>query len=64
MLSRNFLRANNLLKVNALNQTFKAASINPRFQPRTFSSEVGIADMPDVFKVNYTEEFDQGLDDE
>jgi hypothetical protein len=64
MLSRNFLRASNMLKVNALNQTFKAASINPRFQPRAFSTEVGIADMPDVFKVNYTEEFDQGLNDE
>jgi len=28
---------------------------------RKFSSEVGLADMPDVFKVHYTEEFDQGL---
>jgi succinate dehydrogenase (ubiquinone) iron-sulfur subunit len=32
---------------------------------RVFSTtEVGIADMPDVFKVNYTEEFEQGLTDE
>ena len=32
---------------------------------RVFStSSIGIADAPDVFKVNYTEEFDQGLKDE
>jgi hypothetical protein len=31
------------------------------YQSRYFSSNVGIGDMPDVFKVNYTEEFDQGL---
>ena len=31
---------------------------------RVFSNNVGIADAPDVFKVNYTEEFDQGLTDE
>ena len=33
-------------------------AVNKRFFT---SPEVGIADMPDVFKVNYTEEFDQGL---
>jgi len=38
-----------------------AAKFNPRFLPKGFSSNVGITDMPDVFKVNYTEEFDQGL---
>jgi len=42
----------------------KAAQFNPRFMPKTFSSDVGIADMPDVFKVNYTEEYDQGLTEE
>jgi succinate dehydrogenase (ubiquinone) iron-sulfur subunit len=32
---------------------------------RVFSTaEVGVADMGDVFKVNYTEEFDQGLTEE
>lgn len=31
---------------------------------RAFSSSVTIGDMPDVLKVNYTEEFDQGLTDE
>jgi succinate dehydrogenase (ubiquinone) iron-sulfur subunit len=33
-------------------------------QKRIFSSDVGLADAPDVFKVNYTEEFDQGLTEE
>lgn len=27
-------------------------------QHRIFSSNVGLTDVPDVFKVNYTEEFD------
>jgi len=27
-------------------------------QQRIFSSNVGLTDVPDVFKVNYTEEFD------
>ena len=57
MLTRNFFRANNLMKANVM----KAAQFNPRFMPKSFSSDVGISDMPDVFKVNYTEEFDQGL---
>jgi len=54
MLSRNMFRA-----FRAQNQL---RMMNPK---RVFSTtEVGIADMPDVFKVNYTEEFDQGLTDE
>lgn len=28
------------------------------------TSNLGIGDMPDVLKVNYTEEFDQGLTEE
>lgn len=40
-------------------QTMRAASIMNNNPFRMFSSEgVGIADAPDVFKVNYTEEFD------
>jgi len=31
---------------------------------RMFSAKVGFEDVPDVFKVNYTEEFDQGLTEE
>lgn len=53
MLSRNIFKA-----LRAKNQLQMLSS------RRVFStSEVGIADMPDVFKVNYTEEFDQGLTD-
>jgi len=40
--------------------------MNSNIAMRVFSAQnsVGIADAPDVFKVNYTEEFDQGLTDE
>ena len=31
---------------------------------RVFSNDVGLGDVGDVLKVNYTEEFDQGLNDE
>lgn len=55
MLSRNMLKA-----VRASNQ-FNQFNMSRRVFSTT---EVGIADMPDVFKVNYTEEFDQGLTDE
>ena len=60
MLSRNIFRSSNIMRANALH----AAKMNPRFIPKAFSSSVGITDMPDVFKVNYTEEFDQGLSEE
>lgn len=60
MLSRNIFRANNLMRFNKM----QAATMNPRFMPKAFSSNVGVTDMPDVFKVNYTEEFDQGLTEE
>ena len=46
MLSRNMFRAVRATQFNMMSR-------------RVFSTtEVGIADMPDVFKVNYTEEFD------
>ena len=35
-----------------------------RNSARVFSSDLGIGDAGDVLKVNYTEEFDQGLTDE
>lgn len=54
MLSRNIFRASNLIRSNAM----QAAKYNPRFVPKAFSTNVGITDMPDVFKVNYTEEYD------
>ena len=57
MLSRQILRASNVMRAKAL----QASHVNPRFMQKGFSSNVGITDMPDVFKVNYTEEFDQGL---
>ena len=54
MLTRNVFKA-----LRAQNQMRSLAS------RRVFSTtDVGIADMPDVFKVNYTEEFDQGLTEE
>ena len=54
MLTRNIFKA-----FRAQNQMKNLAS------RRAFSTkDVGIADMGDVFKVNYTEEFDQGLTDE
>jgi hypothetical protein len=31
---------------------------------RVFSSDLGIGDAGDILKVNYTEEFEQGLTDE
>ena len=53
MLSRNMMRVSQMLKSRSI--------VNPRL----FSTGgVGVADMPDVFKVNYTEEFDQGLTEE
>ena len=47
-------------------QNMRAANLMSANAARVFSSPngVGIADAPDVFKVNYTEEFDQGLTDE
>jgi len=60
MLSRNIFRASNFMRSSALLN----AKINPRFLQKGFSTNVGITDMPDVFKVNYTEEFDQGLTQE
>ena len=32
-----------------------------RNSARVFSSDISLGDAPDVLKVNYTEEFDQGL---
>lgn len=34
---------------------------NKMFSSGNKQDNVGFADIPDVFKVNYTEEFDQGL---
>lgn len=60
MLSRTLLRNTkfgfynaNIMRNNLLRQ-----------QMRVFSNDVGISDVGDVLKVNYTEEFDQGLTDE
>ena len=58
MLSRNLFRAANLVKAN----TFRG--FTPMKNMRMFSTELGFGDMPDVMKVNYTEEFDQGLSEE
>jgi len=58
MLSRNIFRATNMMKAN----TFRG--FTPMRQMRMFSTELGLGDMPDVLKVNYTEEFDQGLTQE
>ena len=55
MLSRNIFRAANIIKANSFR------GITPCRQLRMFSTELGLGDMPDVLKVNYTEEFDQGL---
>lgn len=61
MLSRTLFRATTSLRAGT---TMKLNAMAPLTQKRVFSSDVGLADMPDVFKVNYTEEFDQGLTDE
>lgn len=58
MLSRNLLRATNIMRQSTLR------GMMPMNQMRMFSNEVGFGDMPDVFKVNYTEEFDQGLSED
>ena len=52
MLSRNIFKA--MRATNQMNMSRRVFS----------TTDVGIADMPDVFKVNYTEEFDQGLTEE
>ena len=55
MLSRNIFRASMMMKQNA----FTRFNTVPR---RVFSSvDLGMGDMTDITKVNYTEEFDQGL---
>ena len=58
MLSRNLFRATSMMKANA----FKG--FTPMRNMRMFSTSLGMGDMPDVLKVNYTEEFDQGLTEE
>ena len=72
MLSKTLMRANNMLVprrpmaqfmyTNSMLQPGPAlppSNWNFYYQPnRTFASKVDFSDMGDVFKVNYTEEFD------
>merc|ERR1712127_663509 len=54
MLTRTVINKTRLLqKVGSFNMIRNSA--------RVFSSDIGIGDAGDVLKVNYTEEFDQGL---
>ena len=67
MLARSlFTRTGRFMNVNSRVNPFFRSMVMPKPQFRAFSTptDVGITDMPDVFKVNYTEEFDQGLTDE
>ena len=54
MLSRNIFRASMMMKQNA----FGRVGVLPK---RVFSVDLGMGDMTDITKVNYTEEYDQGL---
>lgn len=58
MLSRNLMKASALF--NPRYAALRAATTRLPYtqQHRIFSSNVGLTDVPDVFKVNYTEEFD------
>ena len=59
MLSRNIFKASMMMKQNAY-----ATSRVGVLSKRVFSADLGLGDIPDITKVNYTEEFDQGLTDE
>jgi hypothetical protein len=58
MLSRTIFKSNRLFNANAMKYNML------RTPARVFSSDVGFGDVGDVLKVDYTEEFDQGLSDE